>query len=214
MSAVGFPTVLPFQAANTTLLLTFGFKYFSIRCCPHSFLFSSGATSYPAWREQCEGQFQPFYWATAVGQQHPLPKLSHAFLENQISSKQIPKQRPSPIWALTHGFFLQENPIAQKYLLEHPAKQFMPRVSGTSLPPPVKPDGLCSYHSIQELDAACELGARLAELPEQHVPDGLLLAQAVVVPLCKRGQGHPNKSQRSSASPGSTGGTVTPQLGC
>lgn len=40
------------QAANTTLLLTFGFKYFSIRCCPHSFLFSSGATSYPACREQ------------------------------------------------------------------------------------------------------------------------------------------------------------------
>lgn len=160
MSAVGFPAVLPclcLQAANTTLLLTFGFKYFSIRCCPHSFLFSSGATSYPAWKEQSEGQFQPetqpCYRTIAVEQQHPLPKVSHAFLENQISSKHLPKKRPSTIQAPTHRFFLQEYPIAQKYLLEHPASS-CPGLSGTSLPPPVKPDGLCSYHSIQELDTA------------------------------------------------------------
>lgn len=44
------------------------------------------------------------------------------------------------------------------------------------------------YHGVQEADAACQLGARLAELPEQRAPDGLPLAQAVVVPLCKRGQ--------------------------
>lgn len=52
MTAVSFPTALLLQAANITLLLTFGFKYFSIRCCPHSFRFSSGATSYPACTEQ------------------------------------------------------------------------------------------------------------------------------------------------------------------
>lgn len=116
------------------------------------------------------------------------------------------------------GFSCRKTPYAQKFLLEHPASQFVPRVSGTSLSSPVKPEGLCSYHSIQELDAAGELGARLAELPEEHVPNGLLLAQAVIVPLCKRGEGHTAKSQRSSPSPllwpGSSGGSVTPQLGC
>lgn len=68
----------------------------------------------PGESKQCEGQVQPetqpCYWATAVEQQHPLPKVPRAFLENQISSKHLPKQRPSPIRALTHGFFLQENP--------------------------------------------------------------------------------------------------------
>lgn len=63
-----------------------------------------------------EEQVQPgtklCYWATAAEQQHPLPKVSHAFLENQISSKQLPKQRPSPILekTATHRFSLQENP--------------------------------------------------------------------------------------------------------
>lgn len=69
----------------------------------------------PGESKQCEGQVQPetqpCYWATAVEQQHPLPKVPHASLENQISSKHFPKQRPSPIRALTHRFFLQENPM-------------------------------------------------------------------------------------------------------
>lgn len=54
--------------------------------------------------------------------------------------------------------------------------------------PPAEPEGPGPYHGVQELDAARQLGARLAELPEQRAPDGLPLAQAVVVPLCKRGQ--------------------------
>lgn len=69
----------------------------------------------PAESKQCERQVQPrtqpCHWATAVEQQHPLPKVSHAFLENQISSKQLPKQRSSPIWAATHRFFLQKSPV-------------------------------------------------------------------------------------------------------
>lgn len=41
------------------------------------------------------------------------------------------------------------------------------------------------HHGVQEADAAQELWPRLAELPEKQPADGLLLAQAAVVLLCK-----------------------------
>lgn len=220
MSAVGFPTVLSLQVANTTLLLTFGFKYFSIRCCPHSFLFSSGATSYPAWGEQTVGGAGPARNpALLLGNSCNTlcPKFPMLSLKTRSPANISLSKDPALSGLRLPGFSCRKTPYAQKFLLEHPASQFVPRVSGTSLSSPVKPEGLCSYHSIQELDAAGELGARLAELPEEHVPNGLLLAQAVIVPLCKR-EGHTAKSQRSSPSPllwpGSSGGSVTPQLGC
>lgn len=44
-----------------------------------------------------------------------------------------------------------------------------------------------THHSIQEGNAAGQLGPRRAKLSEQQAPNGLPLAQAVVVTLCKQG---------------------------
>lgn len=54
------------------------------------------------------------------------------------------------------------------------------------------------YRSVQEANAAQELRPRLAELSEEQAPDGLLLAQAAVVGLCKgqRGRATTMRCQR------------------
>lgn len=44
----------------------------------------------------------------------------------------------------------------------------------------------CTHHPIQEGNAAGQLRPRRAELSEQQAPDGLPLAQAVVVTLCRQ----------------------------
>lgn len=53
-------------------------------------------------------------------------------------------------------FFFRKTLCVQKYLATAGAPRAnwsIPRAPRTSLPPPSKPNGLCSYHGIQELDA-------------------------------------------------------------
>lgn len=66
---------------------------------------------------------------------------------------------PAPSWRKVQltGFPFRKTLHAQKYLAtaEAPrANRSMPRAPRTYLPPSTKPDRLCSYHGIQELDTA------------------------------------------------------------
>lgn len=158
MSAVGFPTVLAGSKHNplTHVWLQVLFNqvlptFFPLLIWSHFVPCLQRANSVRGRSSQ-----EP---SLATGQQlwssnTLCPKFPMLSLKTRSPANSSLSKGPALFGLRLTGFSSRKALCAQKHLLEHPANQFTARVSGTFLSPPTKPDGLCSYHGIQELDAA------------------------------------------------------------